>query len=49
MQGGRSISPPLYAAVGDLDCGDVPVRRFVVQGDDPHRFDGNRDGVGCEG
>ena len=33
----------------DLDCGDVPERRFRVAGADPHRFDGDRDGVGCEG
>ena len=33
----------------DLDCGDIPHRRFQVIGDDPHRFDGNHDGVGCEG
>ena len=32
----------------DLDCGDIPFRRFPVVGDDPHRFDGNNDGVGCE-
>ncbi|MBK5222500.1 MAG: HNH endonuclease [Acidimicrobiia bacterium] len=32
----------------DLDCGDVSHRRFAVVGDDPHRFDGNDDGVGCE-
>ena len=32
----------------DLDCKDVPHRRFKVVGADPHGFDGNRDGVGCE-
>ncbi len=32
----------------DLDCGDVPHRRFAVLAPDPHRFDGNGDGVGCE-
>ena len=32
----------------DLDCGDVPHRRFAVVGADPHGFDGDRDGVGCE-
>lgn len=34
-------SPP------DLDCADVPFRRFTVAGADPHNFDGNRDGIGC--
>lgn len=32
----------------DLDCGDIPYRRFKVVGADPHRFDGDRDGIGCE-
>jgi len=32
----------------DLDCGDISARRFRVIGVDPHRFDGDRDGVGCE-
>ena len=32
----------------DLDCADIPHRRFRVVGADPHGFDGNRDGVGCE-
>jgi micrococcal nuclease len=32
----------------DLDCRDVPRRGFRVVGDDPHRFDGDHDGVGCE-
>lgn len=35
-------SPP------DLDCGDIPHRRFQVIPPDPHRFDGDSDGVGCE-
>jgi micrococcal nuclease len=32
----------------DLDCGDISFRRFRVVGADPHRFDGDHDGVGCE-
>jgi micrococcal nuclease len=39
------IAPP----PPDLDCGDVPHRDFRVVGADPHRFDGDRDGEGCEG
>lgn len=35
-------SPP------DLDCADVPYRRFAVVGADPHRFDSDHDGIGCE-
>ncbi len=32
----------------DLDCKDVPYRRFRVLPPDPHHFDGGGDGVGCE-
>ena len=32
----------------DLDCGDIAVRRFRVIGADPHRFDIDGDGLGCE-
>lgn len=32
----------------DLDCGDISYRRFRVIGNDPHRFDGDNDGIGCE-
>jgi hypothetical protein len=33
----------------DLDCADVAERRFTVLPPDPHNFDGDFDGVGCEG
>jgi micrococcal nuclease len=33
----------------DLDCGDVGVTNFQVTGSDPHGFDGDNDGIGCEG
>jgi micrococcal nuclease len=32
----------------DLDCGDVFYEDFTVVGRDPHGFDGDGDGVGCE-
>jgi micrococcal nuclease len=32
----------------DLDCGEIPDRNFHVLPPDPHRFDGDRDGIGCE-
>jgi endonuclease YncB( thermonuclease family) len=32
----------------DLDCADILDRRFAVQPPDPHRFDRDRDGIGCE-
>jgi micrococcal nuclease len=36
----------------DLDCGQIPHRRFAVRHDVPdpdrHGFDGDRDGIGCE-
>jgi micrococcal nuclease len=33
----------------DLDCGDVTYRGFEVLPPDPHNFDGNKDGIACEG
>jgi hypothetical protein len=33
----------------DLDCADVTYRRFTVLAPDPHNFDGDHDGIGCEG
>ncbi|HEX2180571.1 MAG TPA: hypothetical protein VHL54_13850 [Actinomycetota bacterium] len=32
----------------DLDCPQISHRNFSVTGSDPHGFDGNNDGVGCE-
>ena len=36
----------------DLDCKDVPYRNFrviyTVADPDPHHFDGDHDGIGCE-
>jgi micrococcal nuclease len=32
----------------DLDCAEVSFRNFAVRAPDPHRFDGDGDGVGCE-
>ncbi len=37
--------PPLPP---DLDCPEIPYRPFRVIGPDPHNFDGDHDGVGCE-
>jgi micrococcal nuclease len=42
---GVCIPPP----PPDLDCADVPHTGFRVTGADPHRFDGDADGIGCEG
>lgn len=50
----RSNCDPSYPTVcippppPDLNCDDVPHRRFVVLAPDPHGFDGNNDGIGCE-
>jgi endonuclease YncB( thermonuclease family) len=33
----------------DLDCDDISSRNFKVTGSDPHGFDGDNDGIGCEG
>ncbi len=32
----------------DLDCKHIPYRRFPVRPPDPHRFDADKDGIGCE-
>lgn len=32
----------------DLDCGDVSKKKFTVSGSDPHGFDRDADGIGCE-
>ena len=32
----------------DLDCKDIPYRRFRVLPPDPHGFDSDHDGIGCE-
>jgi len=32
----------------DLNCGDISYRNFKVLQPDPHRFDGDKDGIGCE-
>lgn len=51
----RQTCSPAYPTVcippapPDLDCGDIPHRRFPVLPPDPHRFDGSdNDGIGCE-
>lgn len=43
-----SVCIPPIAVSGDLDCGDINHRRFTVVPPDPHNFDGDFDGVGCE-
>ena len=32
----------------DLDCPDIPYQNFRVLPPDPHNFDGDGDGIGCE-
>lgn len=41
---GVCIAPP----PPDLDCADVPFRRFEVLAPDPHNFDADGNGIGCE-
>jgi len=38
------ISPP----PPDLNCSDISQKRFTVLQPDPHHFDGDKDGIGCE-
>ena len=32
----------------DLDCGEIQYKNFQVLAGDPHRFDRDKDGIGCE-
>ncbi len=32
----------------DLDCKEITFRNFRVLSPDPHRFDRDKDGIGCE-
>jgi hypothetical protein len=32
----------------NLNCDDIDARNFEVSGSDPHGFDGDNDGIGCE-
>ncbi len=41
---GVCIPPP----PPDLDCSQISYRRFKVVGGDPHNFDADKDGIGCE-
>lgn len=41
---GVCIPPP----PPDLDCKDVPYKHFQVLAPDPHKFDRDGDGIGCE-
>jgi micrococcal nuclease len=52
---GQTRCDPSYPTVcippppPDLDCADIRYRHFKVLAPDPHHFDGNHDGIGCEG
>lgn len=42
---------PVYrTAADDVDCGEINDRNFTVVtiGEDPHRLDGDDDGIACE-
>jgi micrococcal nuclease len=38
------IAPP----PPDLDCRDIGSKNFTVRQPDPHKFDRDKDGIGCE-
>jgi micrococcal nuclease len=54
-KGGGGNCDPSYPTVcilpppPDLDCGQIDYSNFKVLPPDPHNFDGDHDGVGCEG
>ena len=43
----RGACIPLFSK-GDVDCGQISARRFQSVGTDPHRLDGDKDGIACE-
>jgi len=45
-EAGYGVCIPPYPP--DLDCAEVSATNFAVTGNDPHGFDGDDDGVGCE-
>ena len=54
LDGTQTECDPAYPSVcippppPDLDCGEIPHRRFTVLAPDPHGFDRDKDGIGCE-
>lgn len=53
MRAGAACDPAyptvcIPPAPPDLDCDDIPHRFFPVLPPDPHRFDANNNGIGCE-
>ncbi len=52
--GGGGSCDPAYPTVcipsppPDLDCTDISYRNFRVRPADPHNFDADNDGIGCE-
>jgi hypothetical protein len=51
---GKGNCDPSYPTVciksppPDLNCPDIPYKNFRVIGNDPHGFDRDNDGVGCD-
>jgi hypothetical protein len=44
----RSYPTVCIRGGADLDCDEVRYKNFKVVGSDPHGFDGDNDGRGCE-
>lgn len=45
------VCVPVYrTAADDVDCADIEEKNFTVVtiGEDPHRLDGDQDGIACE-
>jgi hypothetical protein len=43
-----TVKPCVPNGSPDLDCKDIPQKNFPVVGPDPHGFDRDHDGIGCE-
>jgi len=41
-----TVCIPVYPP--DLDCDEIEFSNFKVSGTDPHGFDSDKDGIGCE-
>jgi hypothetical protein len=54
VRAASGVCDPAYPTVcippppPDLDCAEIAYRRFTVLAPDPHRFDGDHNGIGCE-
>ena len=44
----HGAAPPRPSPPPDLDCGEIAFTNYTVLPPEPHRFDRDKDAVGCE-